>query len=71
MQRGYAPGVGPSEDGYLNPFRLDTTHGATLDGEVINDPTHNWGPQHRSWNNGAMDQWVATHLKTDGPETAR
>jgi phospholipase C len=67
-QRGYAPGAGPSGDGYLNPFRLNTTHGATLDGEVINDPTHNWGPQHRSWNNGAMDQWVATHLKADGPE---
>jgi hypothetical protein len=40
----------------------------TLDGEVINDPTHNWAPQHGSWNNGAMDQWVATHLKADGPE---
>jgi phospholipase C len=31
-QRGYAPGVGPSEDGYLNPFRLNTTHGATWAG---------------------------------------
>ncbi|HEY6492487.1 MAG TPA: alkaline phosphatase family protein [Trebonia sp.] len=67
-QRGYAPGAGASADGYLNPFRLNTTHGATLDGEVINDPIHDWGPQHRSWNNGAMDQWVTTHLKTDGQE---
>jgi phospholipase C len=66
-QRGYAPGRGPVPDGYLTPFRLDTTHGATLDGEVINDPAHQWGPQHRSWNNGAMDQWVTTHLQTDGP----
>jgi phospholipase C len=67
-QQGYAPGVGPVPDGYLNPFRLNTTHGATLDGEVINDPTHDWGPQHQSWNNGAMDQWVTTHIKADGPE---
>jgi phospholipase C len=65
-QRGYTPGVGPDPDGYLNPFRLSTTQGATLDGEVINDPTHDWGPQHQSWNNGAMDQWVTTHLKADG-----
>jgi phospholipase C len=66
-QRGYEPGKGPSPDGYLNPFRLDTTHGATLDGEVVNDPTHNWGPQHQSWHDGAMDQWVTTHVPADGP----
>ncbi|MFL6061863.1 MAG: phospholipase C [Marmoricola sp.] len=48
------------------PFRLDTTHGATLDGEAINDPTHAWGPQHQAWNNGAMDQWVKVHVANDG-----
>ncbi|MGY2063158.1 alkaline phosphatase family protein, partial [Nocardia gipuzkoensis] len=31
-QYGYAPGVGPTPDGYIEPFRLDTTKGATLDG---------------------------------------
>jgi phospholipase C len=66
-QRGYAPGTGPSADGYLNPFRLSTAHGATLNGEVINDPSHEWDTQHHSWNNGAMDQWVAAHLQADGP----
>ena len=66
-QRGYQPGTGPSADGYLSPFRLNTTHGLTLDGEVINDPNHDWGTQHRAWHGGAMDQWVATHLATDGP----
>jgi phospholipase C len=66
-QRGYAPGTGPSPDGYLTPFRLSAAHGATLHGEVINDPCHEWGPQHQAWNNGAMDQWVTTHLRTDGP----
>ncbi len=51
---------------YVMPFRLDTTRGATLDGEAINDPTHNWGPQHQAWNNGAMDQWVKVHVANDG-----
>lgn len=67
-QRGCQPGAGPSAGGYLNPFRLNTTHGATLDGEVINDPNHDWKQQHQSWSDGAMDQWVTTHLQSDGPE---
>jgi phospholipase C len=67
-QRGYEPGKGPSPDGYLNPFRLNCTHGATLNGEVINDPTHDWGPQHQAWHGGAMDQWVTTHLANGGPD---
>jgi phospholipase C len=66
-QRGYEPGRGPCPDGWLDPFRLDTGHGATLAGEVINDPSHDWATQHRAWNGGAMDQWVTTHLATDGP----
>ena len=66
-QYGYAPGVGETETGYLNPFRLDTTRGTTLDGVAINDPTHDWAPQHRSWNNGRMDRWVATHIAANGP----
>ncbi|HKC30043.1 MAG TPA: phospholipase C [Jatrophihabitans sp.] len=55
-----------SSSAYLEPFRLDTTHGATLDGECINDPTHSWGPQHQCWNGGAMDQWVKVHLANEG-----
>jgi phospholipase C len=65
-QFGYAPGVGVTPSGYLNPFRLDTTHGVTLDGDAINDPTHEWGPQHRAWHDGAMDQWVTTHIAANG-----
>ena len=65
-QYGYAPGVGPTPDGYLNPFRLDTTHGHTLDGVAINDPTHDWGPQHRAWNGGRMDRWVTTQIAANG-----
>jgi phospholipase C len=55
-----------SSSAFLEPFRLDTTHGATLDGECINDPTHDWGPQHQVWNSGAMDQWVKVHLASEG-----
>lgn len=67
QQYGYSPGIGPTPTGYLNPFRLDTTRGATLSGECINDPTHSWGPQHRAWNGGRMDQWVNVHLQHEGP----
>src|SRR5580704_3040645 len=66
-QRGYEPGTGVSPDGYLMPFRLDTRRGATLDGDAINDPVHDWGPQHQAWNNGAMDQWVKVHVAASGP----
>jgi phospholipase C len=66
-QAGYAPGTGVTPDGYLLPFRLDTRRGATLDGDAINDPTHNWAPQHQAWNHGAMDQWVKAHIAANGP----
>jgi phospholipase C len=65
-QRGYAPGVGPSDTGFLNPFRLNSTRGATLNGDAINDPTHTWGAQHEAWHGGAMDQWVKAHLAANG-----
>ena len=59
----------PGFDGHLFPFRLDTQ---TKTGECTNDITHNWGPQHTSWNNGAMDGFVRTHIADDpvnGPLT--
>ena len=35
------------------------------------DITHDWGPQHRSWNNGHMNDWVKVHESStnggDGP----
>ncbi|HEY2167885.1 MAG TPA: alkaline phosphatase family protein [Jatrophihabitantaceae bacterium] len=66
-QVGYDPSTHKaSNTAFLEPFRLDTTHGATLDGECINDPTHDWGPQHQCWNGGAMDQWVKVHLANEG-----
>ena len=29
--------------------------------------SHNWAPQHASWNNGRMDGWLRAHIASDGP----
>ena len=58
-QPGYpAKGYG----GHLYPFRLVRDKG----GECTHDVTHDWGPQHRAWNRGAMDGFVREHLKAEG-----
>src|SRR3954454_11237923 len=49
------PGYG---DGVLYPFHLDATTGP---GQCVSDPDHDWGPQHRSWNQGRMDGFVREH----------
>ena len=66
-QFGYQPGVGPDPGGYLQPFEL-LSFPPTEDGQTTNDITHAWGPQHRSWHDGAMDAFVSTHLAADGTE---
>ena len=60
-QEGY-----PAEgfEGKLLPFHLATGGVA----QCFPDITHSWKPQHKSWNNGAMDKFVETHLASDGPE---
>ena len=50
-------------DGYLEPFHISTI---TTGAAAIPDLTHNWQPQHQSWNYGAMDGWVRTHIAFDG-----
>jgi phospholipase C len=58
-QPGYpAPGYG----GELLPFHIN----AAANGECTHDITHNWGPQHLSWDNGAMDGFVSQHLAVNG-----
>lgn len=62
-QQGYAP-----NGGYLNPWHLDSR----ANGACSNDINHSWGPQHRSWDNGAMDNFVREHVAADqanGPLT--
>ncbi|MFB7724092.1 phospholipase C [Nocardia sp. NPDC056100] len=65
-QYGYAPGVGPTADGFINPFRLDTERGPSLDGECINDPDHTWAGMHKAWNNGRNDGWMPMSIASVG-----
>lgn len=62
-QPGYYPG-GPYP-GHLLPFHLDTRATAST-AECTNDIDHSWGPQHRSWHGGAMDEFVAEHVRDNG-----
>ncbi|HEY2214970.1 MAG TPA: alkaline phosphatase family protein [Acidimicrobiales bacterium] len=64
-QLGYRPGYGVKDSGYMVPFHLEQVF-PTEQGECTNDITHNWGPQHQSWNKGKMDSWVQAHLEGDG-----
>ena len=43
--------------GVLLPFHLLQSAGE----ECTDDLTHDWGPQHLCWDNGAMDAFVLTH----------
>jgi len=49
---------------YIDPFEL-LSKPPTVDGQTTNDITHDWGPQHLSWNDGAMDQFAVQHLLND------
>jgi phospholipase C len=65
-QPGYnAPGF----NGVIMPFHFDTKNGL---GECTNDVDHGWGPQHGSWNGGAMDGWYTARSapSVDGPDKA-
>jgi phospholipase C len=62
---GYRPGVGVDPTGFLQPFQLEQVF-PTENGACTNDITHEWGPQHQSWNGGAMDSFVQAHLAGDG-----
>jgi phospholipase C len=50
-------------DNYLLPFHTDTT---STSAQALPSNSHNWGPQHQSWNNGKMDSFVTAHLEADG-----
>ncbi len=49
-------------EGELLPFHLETGGSS----QCINDITHEWSAQHKSWNGGAMDGFVRTHIAADG-----
>ena len=48
--------------GTLLPFHLDTS---TTNAACTHDITHDWVPQHQSWNTGAMDGFVTSRLSID------
>jgi phospholipase C len=48
--------------GKLLPFHLDTS---TTNAACTHDISHDWVPQHQSWDNGAMDGFVASRLSID------
>ena len=45
--------------GSVLPFHLDSS---TTNAACTHDITHDWVPQHQSWNNGAMDGFVSSRL---------
>jgi phospholipase C len=66
-QFGYGPGYGVNSGKFMQPFHLEQRF-PKANGECTNDITHNWGPQHQSWNHGKMDSFVQAHLTGDGVE---
>jgi phospholipase C len=50
-------------DGYLEPFHMSTI---TTGAAAVPSLSHDWRDQHASWNQGAMDGWLSTHLASDG-----
>ncbi|MCW2781440.1 MAG: Phospholipase [Marmoricola sp.] len=49
--------------GYLEPFHMDTS---TTGAAAVPSLSHDWRDQHASWNKGAMDGWLHTHIASDG-----
>src|SRR6202790_2066148 len=48
--------------GQLLPFHLDTSQ---ANAACTHDISHDWVPQHQSWDNGAMDGFVTSRLPID------
>ena len=46
-------------DAYLYPFHADTQ---STSAQNLPSTSHSWGPQHGSWNNGAMDGFVTSRI---------
>ncbi len=58
--------AGPTSAGQalLQPWHL-VSDPPYRNGQTTNDITHDWTPQHQSWNGGAMDRWFSTHASVD------
>jgi phospholipase C len=56
----YPDGTALSPRKKLLPFHLALPTGQ----DCTDDLTHNWGPQHQSWDHGRMDRWVKVHTES-------
>lgn len=59
FQQPYPANTSVSPAGVLLPFHLDTSK---VNAACTHDITHDWVPQHQSWNNGAMNGFVTSRL---------
>ncbi len=59
FQQPYPSNVANSPVGKLLPFHLDTS---MTNAACTHDVAHDWPTQHQSWDNGAMDGFVTSHL---------
>jgi phospholipase C len=50
-------------DKYLLPFHADTSDSSA---QNLPSNSHDWGPQHQSWNSGKMNGFVTSHLESNG-----
>jgi phospholipase C len=50
-------------DGYLEPYHMSTI---STGAAAVPSLSHDWRDQHASWNQGAMDGWMLTHVASDG-----
>src|SRR5436305_3281870 len=44
-----------------------TIHPFHLKADCLMDITHDWGPQHKAWNHGHMNRFLAVHDQENGP----
>ena len=59
FQQPYPGNTSTAPKGVLLPFHLDSTK---LNAACTHDITHDWIPQHQSWNNGAMNGFITSRL---------
>jgi phospholipase C len=59
FQQPYPGNTSTPPAGVLLPFHLDTTK---LNAACTHDITHDWVPQHQSWDNGAMNGFITSRL---------
>src|SRR5215471_9892068 len=67
FQQPDAANTSDSPVGKLLPFHLDIK---TANAACTHDITHDWAPQHQSWDNGAMDGFVNSRLAINAIDAA-